>query len=198
MSRAFSKKPASKRAAFGRPASGAWGDDEAEPVVITSQQVWNKALSLQGRREHSRVELTQKLKLFGASAVQIEEALVRLAEYSLQSDDRFAESLVRSQLLRGRGQRAIKQVLQQRGLDAEHPALAEQTVDTDWTLKAQELLQRRFGVNLSRDAKEKARYIRFLQYRGFSMGQAIAAMQAGLRSEVREDEADWSGIDEDL
>ncbi|MES2909092.1 MAG: regulatory protein RecX [Pseudomonadota bacterium] len=198
MSRAFSKKPASKRAAFGRPASGAWGDDEAEPVVITSQQVWNKALSLQGRREHSRVELTQKLKLFGASAVQIEEALVRLAEYSLQSDDRFAESLVRSQLLRGRGQRAIKQVLQQRGLDAEHPALAEQTVDTDWTLKAQELLQRRFGVNLSRDAKEKARYIRFLQYRGFSMGQAIAAMQAGLRSEVADDEADWSGIDEDL
>ena len=58
MNRAFSKKPASKPAA-----SSAWGDDEAEPVVITSQQVWNKALSLQGRREHSRVELTQKLKL---------------------------------------------------------------------------------------------------------------------------------------
>lgn len=198
MNRAFSKKPASKRTAFGRPASGVMTDDEAEPVVMTSQQVWNKALSLQGRREHSRVELTQKLKLFGASAVQIEETLVRLAEYSLQSDDRFAESLVRSQLLRGRGQRAIKQVLQQRGLDAEHPALAEQTVDTDWTLKAQELLQRRFGANLSRDAKEKARYIRFLQYRGFSMGQAIAAMQAGFRSEMADDETAWSGIDEDL
>ena len=193
MSRAFSKKPASKPAA-----SSAWGDDEAEPVVITSQQVWNKALSLQGRREHSRVELTQKLKLFGASADQIEEALVRLAEYSLQSDDRFAESLVRSQLLRGRGQRAIKQVLQQRGLDAEHPALAEQTVDTDWTLKAQELLQRRFGVNLSREAKEKARYIRFLQYRGFSMGQAIAAMQAGLAAKAGDDETSWLGTDEDL
>lgn len=198
MNRAFSKKPASKRTAFGRPASGAMTDDEVEPVVMTSQQVWNKALSLQGRREHSRAELTQKLKLFGASAVQIEETLVRLAEYSLQSDDRFAESLVRSQLLRGRGQRAIKQVLQQRGLDAEHPALAEQTVDTDWTLKAQELLQRRFGANLSRDAKEKARYIRFLQYRGFSMGQAIAAMQAGFRSEMADDETAWSGIDEDL
>ena len=129
MNRAFSKKPASKRTAFGRPASGVMSDDEAEPVVMTSQQVWNKALSLQGRREHSRAELTQKLKLFGASVVQIEETLVRLAEYSLQSDDRFAESLVRSQLLRGRGQRAIKQVLQQRGLDAEHPALAEQTVE---------------------------------------------------------------------
>lgn len=193
MNRAFSKKPASKR-----PASGAWGDDEAEPVVITSQQVWNKALSLQGRREHSRVELTHKLKLFGASALQIEEALVRLAEYSLQSDDRFAESLVRSQLLRGRGQRAIKQVLQQRGLDAEHPALAEQTVDIDWTLKAQELLQRRFGVSLSREAKEKARYIRFLQYRGFSMGQAIAAMQAGLAAKAGDDEPSWLGADEDL
>lgn len=198
MNRAFSKKPASKRTAFGRPASGVMIDDEVEPVVMTSQQVWNKALSLQGRREHSRAELTQKLKLFGASAVQIEETLVRLAEYSLQSDDRFAESLVRSQLLRGRGQCAIKQILQQRGLDAEHPALAEQTMDTDWTLKARELLQRRFGANLSRDAKEKARYIRFLQYRGFSMGQAIAAMQAGFRSEMADDETAWSGIDEDL
>ena len=193
MNRAFSKKPASKRAAFGQR-----DGDEAEPVVITSQQVWNKALSLQGRREHSRVELTQKLKFFGASAVQIEEALARLAEYALQSDDRFAESLVRSQLLRGRGQRAIKQVLQQRGLDAEHPALAEQTVDTDWTLRAQQLLQRRFGDILSREAKEKARYIRFLQYRGFSMGQAIAAMQAGLAAKAGDDEASWLGADEDL
>lgn len=193
MNRTFSKKPASKQ-----PVSGTWGDDEAEPVVITSQQVWNKALSLQGRREHSRAELTQKLRLFGASAVQIEETLVRLAEYTLQSDDRFAESLVRSQLLRGRGQRAIKQVLQQRGLDAEHPALAEQTVDTDWTQKAQELLQRRFGVNLSREAKEKARYIRFLQYRGFTMGQAIAAMQAGLAAKAGDDETRWLGTDEDL
>lgn len=192
MSRAFSKKPASKR-----PASGARSDDEAELVVISSQQVWNKALSLQGRREHSRIELTQKLKLFGASTVQIEETLARLAEYSLQSDDRFAESLVRSQLLRGRGQRAIKQVLQQRGLDAEHPALAEQTVDTDWTLRAQELLRRRFGENLSREAKEKARYIRFLQYRGFSMGQAIAAMQAGLAAKADDSESLW-GCDEDL
>ena len=193
MSRAFSKKPVSKQAA-----AGMRGDDEHGPVVITSQQVWNKALYLQGRREHSRVELTQKLRLFGASADQIEETLVRLAEYSLQSDDRFAESLVRSQLLRGRGQRAIRQALQQRGLDAEHPALAEQTVNTDWTLKAQELLQRRFGVNLSRDAKEKARYIRFLQYRGFSMGQAMAAMQAGLASKSGDDEARWPGTEEDL
>lgn len=193
MNRAFSKKPASKRPDFGRR-----DGDEAEPIVITSQQVWNKALFLQGRREHSRVELTQKLKFFGASAVQIEEVLARLAEYALQSDDRFAESLVRSQLLRGRGQRAIKQALQQRGLDAEHPALAEQTVDTDWTLRAQQLLQRRFGDNLSREAKEKARYIRFLQYRGFSMGQAIAAMQAGLAAKVGDDETSWLGADEDL
>lgn len=173
MSRAFSKKPASKRASFG-------ASDNDEPIVITAQQVWNKALSLQGRREHSRAELIQKLSQFGASQEQIEDALNRLVEYSLQSDDRFAESLVRSQLLRGRGQRSIKQVLQQRGLDAEHPALIEQTTDIDWEQRALDLLLRRFGTDLSRDMKDKARYIRFLQYRGFSMGQALTAMKAGL------------------
>ncbi|WP_068860097.1 regulatory protein RecX [Perlucidibaca aquatica] len=180
MSRAFSKKPASKRVGFG-------ASDNDEPIVITAQQVWNKALSLQGRREHSRTELIQKLSQFGASQEQIEDALSRLVEYSLQSDDRFAESLVRTQLLRGRGQRSIKQVLQQRGLDAEHPALIEQTADIDWEQRALDLLLRRFGTELSQDMKDKARYIRFLQYRGFSMGQALTAMKLALSANQRID-----------
>lgn len=183
MSRAFSKKPTSKRA-------NADGSDDEEAIVITAQQVWNKALSLQGRREHSRAELIQKLTQFGASQEQIDEVLKRLIDYSLQSDDRFAESLVRTQLLRGRGQRSIRQALQQRGLDAEHPALVEQASDIDWNARALSLLQRRFGAELSREAKDKARYIRFLQYRGFSMGQAMAAMQAGLRQNQGVDAAD--------
>jgi len=174
MSRAFSKKPASKRVGFG-------ASDNDEPIVITAQQVWNKALSLQGRREHSRTELIQKLSQFGASQEQIEDVLSRLVEYSLQSDDRFAESLVRSQLLRGRGQRSIKHVLQQRGLDAEHPALIEQTADIDWEQRALELLLRRFGTELSRDMNDKARYIRFFAVSWLFDGASTYSYEASVK-----------------
>lgn len=179
MNRAFSKKQTSKS----DPVEAGYSD---EPIAITAQQVWNKALSLQARREHSRVELTQKLTQFGASSDQIDDVLRRLSEYALQSDDRFAESLVRSQLQRGRGQRAIKQALQQRGLDADHPALVEQASTLDWDVRALNTLQSRFGSQLSRDMKDKARYIRFLQYRGFSMGQALSALQVAYRASALE------------
>lgn len=153
-------------------------DDEPVAVPLTYAQVWNKLLGWQARRDHSQAELNTKLRQFGADGEQIERALARLTEVGLQSDDRFADSLVRSQLLRGRGQRSIKQTLQQRGIAADHPALEEQTADIDWIAKAQELLQRRFGQQLSREQKDKARQVRFLQYRGYSLGQALSAINA--------------------
>lgn len=190
----FSKKPASKPwgarasqrkpgAAYGKPETSATDhpeseDDEPVAVPLTYAQVWNKLLGWQARRDHSQTELNTKLRQFGADSEQIERALARLTEVGLQSDDRFADSLVRSQLLRGRGQRSIKQTLQQRGIAADHPALEEQTADIDWIAKAQELLQRRFGQQLSREQKDKARQVRFLQYRGYSLGQALGAINA--------------------
>lgn len=168
MSRVFSKKRASK------PADG---EEGAVVAPLTAEQLWSRVLGWQARREHSRAELEAKLRQIDADPGLIESALDRLAELGLQNDDRFAESLVRGQLQRGRGQRMIRQTLQQRGIAADHPALAEQTESVDWVEQARHLLARRFGDPLPGDAREKARQVRFLQYRGFSMGQALSAIQ---------------------
>lgn len=167
--RAFTKKRASKSAD---------GEDGAAVEPLTAEQLWSKVLYWQARREHSRVELEAKLRHFDADDAIIESLLNRLSELGLQNDDRFAESLVRSQLQRGRGQRMIRQALQQRGIAADHPALAEQAETVDWVDQARQLLIRRFGEPLSREDKERARQVRFLQYRGFSLSQALDAIQS--------------------
>lgn len=169
MSRVFTKKRASKPD----------NDEEGAVVVpLTAEQLWSRVLGWQARREHSRAELETKLRQIDADPGLIDAALDRLAELGLQNDDRFAESLVRGQLQRGRGQRMIRQKLQQRGIAADHPALAEQTESVDWVEQARQLLTRRFGDPLPDEAREKARQVRFLQYRGFSLGQALGAIQS--------------------
>lgn len=163
MSRVSTKKPVS---------------DPAAP--LTPEQVWGRLLAWQARREHSRAELAGKLAGLGVVPDAAEPALDRLAELGLQNDDRYAEMLVRSQLQRGKGRQAIRQALQQRGLDRDHPALAEQADDLDWVARAVELLQRRFGDRAgesAHDERERARQVRFLQYRGFSLGQALGALK---------------------
>ncbi|MBA4152598.1 MAG: hypothetical protein C0509_08555, partial [Acinetobacter sp.] len=64
----------------------------------SADQLWSKVLAWQTRREHSRRELEQKLKRINAKPEQIEAVLLKLIDYNLQSDQRFAESLVRSQI----------------------------------------------------------------------------------------------------
>lgn len=148
---------------------------DSEPIW-SADQLWSKVLAWQTRREHSRRELEQKLRRIDAKPDQIEAVLLKLIEYNLQSDQRFAESLVRSQINRGRAARVIKQRLQVAGVSADEPELVTQLSQVDWESEATNQLRKRFGQPLSKEPKEKARYIRFLQYRGYSMSHAIAAI----------------------
>jgi len=142
----------------------------------SADQLWSKVLTWQTRREHSRRELEQKLKRINAQPDQIEAVLAKLIDYNLQSDQRFAEGMVRSQINRGRAARVIKQRLQVAGINADAPELVTQLGQVDWESEATNQLRKRFGQPLSKEPKEKARYIRFLQYRGYSMSHAIAAI----------------------
>ena len=54
------------------------------------------AMNLLARREHSYVELERKLKQRGFADSVIEQALQRLQEQGLQSDQRFVESFIRA------------------------------------------------------------------------------------------------------
>lgn len=135
------------------------------------------ALRLLARREYSRAELEGRLAAKGHEESAIAECLDALAEQGLQSDTRFAESFLRSRVLRGQGPRRIRQELAQRGIERDliRTAFAEAEPGVDWFALACETLARRFS-GPGDTPRERARRERFLAGRGFDFDQVRHAL----------------------
>jgi len=102
-----------------------------------------QALALLTRREHSRRELTRKLRARGCTSDEIDEALARLTEDGWQSDARFAETLVRHRAASGYGPRWIRAELATHNLDHLLIESALEGFAGDWQQLAFDLLTRR-------------------------------------------------------
>jgi regulatory protein len=127
------------------------------------------AIGLLARREHSRLELLNKLsrKPF-AKDVDLFSLCDSLEESNYLSDKRFAEMFVRSRISGGKGEMKIRVELRQRGVK---DCLVDSTlleVDVDWVELAKAQREKRFGLAQPKDFKERARQSRFLASRGFS------------------------------
>lgn len=145
----------------------------------SAQALRDSALQLLGRREHSRRELRTKLARRAESETVLEALLDDLERQELLSDTRFAVSFVRSRVARGQGPLRIRQELGQKGVAAEEVGLALEACDTDWFDLAVSVRHKRFGMAVPEDAREYARQVRFLSYRGFSQEQVRHALESG-------------------
>jgi regulatory protein len=130
---------------------------------------------LLARREYARAELRERLLLTGADREAIDVVLDELVTLGFLSDARFAHAVVR-QKQGGYSRRAIAEALKQKGVptDAATAALAEHPLDDAGALA--ELWQRRFG-RMPADEREKARQVRFLQSRGFSLSAILRLLR---------------------
>ena len=142
----------------------------------TAATVEAAAVRLLARREHSRAELVRKLGERGAPAALVDEVLDSLAARRLQSDERYAESLVSSRIGRGQGPVRIRRELAERGVAAAEIDAALEAADEDWCRLARETRRRRFGGDLPAEWNERVRQSRFLEYRGFSGEQIRFAL----------------------
>ena len=119
------------------------------------------------QREHSRAELTQKLAAHAESNEQIEALLDDLVRQGFLSDARYAEMVARTRGTRF-GSHRVAHELRQKGVP---DSLVNKTIgelrDGDLAT-ARVIWQKKFG-SLPKDAEEKARQVRFLQSRGFSL-----------------------------
>ena len=141
------------------------------------QSCRRRAMDLLARREHSRVELEQKLKAKGFAPDAIPEVLDALESEGLLSSERFAESFVASRYARGQGPVRIRRELAERGVP--EPGRWLDDGRFDWDELASETRRRRFGDALPADFREKAKQARFLEYRGFSQAQIRRALEFG-------------------
>jgi regulatory protein len=145
----------------------------------SSVEARKKAMDYLARREHGRVELRNKLTKFGFDADISDAAIERLVDDGLQSDQRFAEAFIQSRINQGKGPTRIRVDLSQRGVSDSVIDAGLYEAAQNWHALASEVRAKKFGTDLPADFKEKARQMRFLQYRGFEPEQIQSAVSAG-------------------
>lgn len=128
------------------------------------------------RREYGRRELIKRLAVAGFDVDVAEAAVDQLAAEGLQDDRRFVENFLQSRVSQGKGPARIQADLGQRGLPGGLVDEVLQDSETDWFALAREVRRKKFGAGLPTDFKEKARQMRFLQYRGFESAHVQAAV----------------------
>jgi len=118
------------------------------------------------RREHSQLELRQKLSRKGFEQSAIKAVLDDLVSGDWQSDYRFADSFFRQCIAKGYGPVRIAYELKQRGITDGQMMLNE--TEVNWEEQLIEVYQKKFGENIQLTAREWAKRLRFLHYRGFT------------------------------
>ncbi len=117
----------------------------ADPAAVRA-----KALELLARREHSRLELRQKLLQRGYPSALIEPALEQLIEERLLDEGRYAEIYACGRADKGYGPLRIARELRERGVLEDQVAATLATLENDWPAKLRELHRKRFKSRVLR------------------------------------------------
>ena len=133
--------------------------------LTQESKCYSSALKMLMRREHSKLELSQKLQAKGFDIVDVKSSISKLVQQNYQSDDRFSEGFILMRFNQGKGPVKIASELKMRGIDTFDLSIF------DWFKLAKEIRQRKFGDASSLDYKEMAKQKRFLQSRGFNLDQ---------------------------
>jgi|TARA_B110000116_G_scaffold69965_1_gene60514 regulatory protein len=130
--------------------------------------VYNKALDLVSRREHSRHELMQKLdKRYPNTTPIIEDALDKLETNKILDDERFAEMYLNSRARKGFGPKKIEMELHSKKVDSFFISNAVEAYES-WLENAHRVLKKKFKDQKPTDYQSKMKQKQFLFTRGFS------------------------------
>ena len=137
---------------------------------MASAEIYNKALDLLSRREHSRKELYLKLISRFESKEDINLILNKLEKNKLLSDSRFTEEYVQARRRKGFGPIKISAELEKRGI-SDSLISAQINIYDDWDDLAQSTFQKRFPEGISKDFKKLQKQKNFLSNKGFTFYQ---------------------------
>lgn len=127
------------------------------------------AVRLLSRREHSAFEIRDKLLKRDFDSEEIARVIIELQQGGWLSDERFAEAYIRMRQLKGFGPVRIAMELNERGVK-EHIVDDYLHADDDsWRQTLEQQYRKKYKDKPIDDYNDKAKRIRFLQYRGFAL-----------------------------
>ena len=155
------------------------------------------------RREYGKAELKQKLIDKEQDPEKIDALLDEFEEKGYQSDYRTTLMLIRENIRKGRGHGRIRQEFYRKKMampsnidelidmaNAESEEFSEFIEDSadnlvdgvDWLKLAVSARTKKYGDDIPTEPKDKARQLRFLQYRGFNTDICFAALNYTLET----------------
>lgn len=143
-------------------------------LEVLAEPVRSSALRLLTRREHSKLELQQKLEARDYPAELIKTVIDDLANEDWQSNERFAEAYTRARIRKGYGPIRIQQELQQRGVEQTSLDAVAFELCGGWEALIQSVYTKKYGDERSGSLQQQNKYWRFLQQRGFTSEQIQA------------------------
>ncbi len=140
-------------------------------------------LSLLARREYSKQELLAKAASRHADSSLAEKIIKELIEDNYQSDQRYAEMLLRARINKQVGPIKLRIELKQKGVSSD---IIEQTLnssDCDWFELAESCARKKYkalkhNADFQEKQKARAKLMRFLQGRGFDAEQIRYAAES--------------------
>ncbi|MBM3344224.1 MAG: regulatory protein RecX [Betaproteobacteria bacterium] len=155
-------------------------DKKANVKQAVQPTLRSRALRLLARRDWSQQALRERLQTHVAEggAEDLEALLNEFTDRGWISDARYAEAVVRQRKDRY-GKAAIARRLKQAGVSDAAITQAVGALDADHEFQTARALWRRKFRQSPRDDKEKARQIRFLQARGYSLALALRVLKNG-------------------
>lgn len=169
---------------------------EIDEVKAESRLRW-LAFYYLSRREYGKAELKQKLIDKEQAPDKIDALLDEFEEKGYQSDYRTTLMLIRENIRKGRGRGRIKQEFYRKKIalpsnidelidmaNAESEEFREFVDDSadnlvdgvDWLKLAVTARTKKYGDDIPTEQKDKAKQLRFLQYRGFQSDICFAAL----------------------
>jgi regulatory protein len=160
----------------------------SEAQVADPGHARSYAVFLLSRRDYSSSELRKKMKGRGYLEDAITPVIDELLASNTINDRRYGTNVVAYRARRGQGPVRIRNELRRAGVAAEDvdAAVAGEAEGQaggdvpDFVKRAREVRIRKFGPEIPKDRKERAKQARFLQYRGFSNDHIRAALEGDL------------------
>ncbi len=152
-------------------------DEELHELIKKSDahRAKERALYLITYRDHSKKELTQKIKRT-TSEEAAKQAVEKLEELGLINDDSYAERYARDLLnLKHMAPRGIIYKLQEKGIDKELANRVVEEMEIDPQIELCVIIEKKY-VNRLSDEKEKRRAVAALQRLGYSWSDIKQAL----------------------
>lgn len=146
------------------------GEIELRRKLLTPQMSFVKSSSSMASRSKNQWEDKQRFENRIAEEVlpqHVQSVIDYCYQHNWLDDTKFAKSYINGRSNKGYGAQRIRAELQQRGVDKEIITVALEDCDIDWCIMARGLAERKFGLPLPTEWKEKSKVLRYLLYRGF-------------------------------